>query len=182
MRREDAPPGPAGAPIDEALARRWWPYCERWAAAQERSTGCDLGPAALEALWRAATGYDPARGAFAARLKVALRYALLRDPPAQQARRARGRGLARVPLVDVPLPPRPDDADGGDPAAAIPLGVLTPRQRGVIEALYDRDLTPAAAARELGTTKGAVIEARRRALARLRAALESGPQEKETAP
>jgi hypothetical protein len=162
-------------PFDDELARRAWPGCERWAARASRSTGVDCLPAANLGLWRAVARYEPRRGRFGPWLRSCLALALRGDPGFKQAMRLRRKGVRVLPISGLRCDPdsiggRGDDDDG----PAIPLGVLTPAEMAVVEAVYGRGMTLATAARELGLSASAAKMRHARALGRLRREMARG--------
>jgi RNA polymerase sigma factor (sigma-70 family) len=138
---------------------------------------CDAG---VEALCHAARAFDPARGLrFSTLAVLAIRRRML------NARRDAARAPVVLPWADEPpasADPLPDPADtvaAQDLAARLraALAQLSPADRALLAVRFGLDgadpASRAAVARRLGVTPPAVARRERRALARLRAALDS---------
>lgn len=147
----------------DALARAWWPRMRRWALLElgDVSLAEDASQEALVKMMRALPSFDADRP-FAPWLRAVVRNAA-RDV-------ARKRGVV-LPFEADPSAPsrieRAHDLRRASDAVLGALGVLTPRQRELIDRCDRGHQTAAEAARELGIEPGtarALLYQGRRAL------------------
>lgn len=109
--------------------------------------------------------YDPAKAALTTWLTIVARSVAVD--------RVRRRRLRTVPLDEAPAPasPAPDADEPPTAALDLPVDLLTPRQRLVLQLLFDEGLSVAEAADVLGVGAQTVRSTKHKALQRLRAAL-----------
>lgn len=158
------PPDPADPAAFEGLVSRWWGFCERWAARQERFHPCrDFGPAANVALWKAAATYDPRRGpCFLTHLRWELRSAR-----GNVLRRRLDPLLGAAPILDDPeMPARLPE---GEPDFEGRIACLGDRAREVVRLRFAGGLSQREAGERLGCTRWRVQEIEAGALSALRA-------------
>lgn len=166
MREFVGPPVP-----DEWLARRWLPYCLRWAEQAARRHGDPLGlycNAAVDGLLTAIRLNDRPGSKFSIELLKACLLSAGRNATKTHRRRS-----ARHPSVTIGEGDRLATDTGQDQIDGRDLwhtrrARLTDYQARVIELTVWQGLSDSAAAGLLNTTANAVCVARRRAIAQLR--------------
>ena len=105
--------------------------------------------------------YDPARASLATWLTIVARSTVLDALRKKKLATVPFEPAAHSPIIDVPEPP------GG--GITIPDGLLSPRQRLVMQLLYDRELEVREAAKILGIGEQTVRSTKHKALNKLRA-------------
>jgi len=111
--------------------------------------------------FRLLRSYDPARASLATWLTI-----VARSVTTDFVRR---RPLPTVALDDAPPIPAPAPAGGSpDPVNDLPADLLSPRQRLVLHLLFDRQMTPEAAAAAMGISLQTVRSAKHKAIKKLR--------------
>lgn len=155
-----------------AAARTLRPaLADRWADAAEDVVQ-DAFVRLLRDDARLLRAYDPARASLVTWLTIVARSVALDH--LRRRRSATVDAAAAEAVADVAAPPD-EPADARPVSAAVPLHLLTERQRLVLHLLYDQGLAVDEVARLLGVDAQTVRSTRHKALERLRAHFGTGP-------